>query len=98
MDNRRQDIVDIIRREFVGPDPIDVPGHIQEDGEEILTADPPSLRYVAGILFPQKTGNDSQDSDSENMEENTESIETIPEPKKDDQATSSSKEYLQEIE
>lgn len=98
MDNRRQDIVDIIRREFVGPDPIDVPGHIQEDGEEILTADPPSLRYVAGILFPQKTENDSQDSDSENMEENTESSETIPEPKKDDQATSSSKEYLQEIE
>lgn len=52
-DNRRDQLIDIIRREFIGPDPIDSPGFSQENGEEILTSDPPRVRYAAGILFPQ---------------------------------------------
>lgn len=54
-DNRRNQIIDIINREFVGPDPIKKEGMIQEDGEEILSSDPPRIRYSAGILFPQST-------------------------------------------
>ncbi|MHC1745633.1 MAG: helicase-related protein [Negativicutes bacterium] len=53
-DNRREQLIDIIKREFIGPDPIDIPGMIQKNGEEILFSDPPRVRYAAGILFPQK--------------------------------------------
>ena len=53
MDNRREQIIDIVKREFIGPDPVNKPGLIQENGEEILTSDPPRIRYSAGILFPQ---------------------------------------------
>ena len=59
MDNRRSQIIDIIRREFIGPDPLNIEGMIQDNGEEILSSDPPSIRYIAGILFPQKTKCDS---------------------------------------
>ncbi len=52
-DNRREQLLDIIKREFIGPDPVDIPGMIQENGEEILSSDPPRVRYAAGILFPQ---------------------------------------------
>lgn len=52
-DNRREQLIDIIYREFVGPDPIKYEGLIQEDGEEVLSSDPPRIRYSAGILFPQ---------------------------------------------
>lgn len=52
-DNRREQLLNIIYREFVGPDPIEYEGLIQENGEEILTSDPPRIRYSAGILFPQ---------------------------------------------
>jgi len=58
MDNRREQIVDILRREFIGPDPIDEPGMRQENGEEILTGDPPRIRYIAGVLFPQEVTED----------------------------------------
>ena len=54
MDKRRDDIIDILTREFIGPDPINMPGLIQENGEEILSSDPPRIRYIAGVLFPQK--------------------------------------------
>ena len=53
MNDRRQQLYEIIEREFVGPDPVDWPGLVQEDGEEILTVDPPCKRYIAGILFPR---------------------------------------------
>ena len=49
----REQLIDIIRREFIGPDPIQKEGYIQENGEEILTSDSPLKRYSAGILFPQ---------------------------------------------
>jgi hypothetical protein len=46
----RNDILKFIRRELIGPDPVNP--HIQENGEEILLNEPPRLRYGAGILFP----------------------------------------------
>ena len=54
MDTRREQIIDIVTREFIGPDPINKPGMLQDNGEEILSSDPPRIRYAAGILFPQK--------------------------------------------
>ena len=51
-DNRREQLIDLIKREFIGPDPVDMKGMIQENGEEILSSDPPRIRYSAGILFP----------------------------------------------
>ena len=55
MDDRRKQIIEYIKREFIGPDPIDKPGMLQENGEEILSSDPPRTRYIAGVLFPRKT-------------------------------------------
>lgn len=46
----RDEILQFIRRELIGPDP--VKPHLQENGEEILLNEPPRLRYGAGILFP----------------------------------------------
>jgi hypothetical protein len=49
----RDEIVDFLRRELIGPDP-GFPAQ-QLDGEEILRPqDPPRLRYSAGVLFPRK--------------------------------------------
>lgn len=47
----REQLIDFLRRELVGPDP--VPGYVQVNGEEILVNDPPRIRYGAGVLFPQ---------------------------------------------
>lgn len=63
MDTRREQIIDIVTREFIGPDPINKPGMIQDNGEEILSSDPPRIRYAAGILFPQKVSIDSNTAD-----------------------------------
>lgn len=48
----RQDILNYIKRELIGPDP--VKPHIQSNGEEILINEPPRLRYGAGVLFPKE--------------------------------------------
>ncbi len=49
----RNEIVDFLRRELIGPDP-GLPAQ-QLNREEILRAkDPPRLRYSAGVLFPRK--------------------------------------------
>lgn len=53
-DTRCEQLIDIIKREFMGPDPVQIDGMIQENGEEILSSDPPRIRYSAGILFPRK--------------------------------------------
>ncbi|CAN5624075.1 hypothetical protein BH24ACI2_BH24ACI2_15130 [soil metagenome] len=42
----REQIIDFLRRELVGPDPI--PTKMQENGEEILENDSPTVRYGAG--------------------------------------------------
>ena len=71
MDTRRDQIIDIIKREFIGPDPINVPGLIQENGEEILSSDPPRVRYIAGVLFPHKVKQDDnlQENEPEEIEQ-----------------------------
>lgn len=76
MDTRREQIIDIVTREFIGPDPINKPGMIQDNGEEILSSDPPRIRYAAGILFPQKVSIDSNtaDENSEVIENDTPEI------------------------
>ena len=73
MDTRREQIIDIITREFIGPDPIKKPGMIQDNGEEILSSDPPRIRYTAGILFPQKASIDDNiaNENSEIIENDT---------------------------
>lgn len=48
----REQIIDSLRREIIGPDPV---SPVQANGEEILTIDPPRLRYGAGVLFPRAT-------------------------------------------
>src|SRR5947209_20574308 len=49
----RDEIVDFLRRELIGPDP-GFPAQ-QLNREEILRPqDPPRLRYSAGVLFPRK--------------------------------------------
>lgn len=59
----REEIIEFLKRELIGPDP--VPPLIQENGEEILTNEPPRLRYGAGILFPQATLNLESDATDE---------------------------------
>ena len=96
MDTRREQIIDIITREFIGPDPIHKPGMIQENGEEILSSDPPRIRYAAGILFPQKVTIDSNTAD-----ENGEVIENdTPDLRGAEQENKhgGSKEYLSDAE
>ena len=72
----RDQLFDFLKKELIGPDP--VPPFVQENGEEILTNEPPRLRYGAGILFPQTST--PQDIDvvdgKENslLEESSESI------------------------
>lgn len=60
-DNRRDQLIEFVEREFIGPDPIDWPGMTQSNGQEILASDPPRTRYIAGILYPAETTNDKAD-------------------------------------
>lgn len=77
MDSRRDQIIDILRREFVGPDPLPVREKCQPNGEEILTGDPPHIRYIAGVLCPQQVVEEdftSQDSDTPPVETENEDV------------------------
>ena len=96
MDTRREQIIDIINREFIGPDPIHKPGMIQENGEEILSSDPPRIRYAAGILFPQKVTIDSNtaDENGEVIENDTPDLRGAEQENK----LGGSKEYLSDAE
>ena len=60
-DNRRDQLIEFVEREFIGPDPIDWPGMTQRNGQEILASDPPRTRYIAGILYPAETTDDKAD-------------------------------------
>lgn len=60
-DTRRDQLIDFVEKEFIGPDPIDWPGMTQADGEEILKTDPPRTRYIAGILYPRATKDEHVD-------------------------------------
>jgi hypothetical protein len=55
----RDQIIDMIKKEFIGPNPVNKEGYIQKNGEEICVKDTPLTRYSAGILFPQKSKQDS---------------------------------------
>ena len=79
-DNRRNQLIDFVEKEFIGPDPIDWPGMLQSNGEEILVTDPPRIRYIAGILYPSETTDShaeiqdgeirpSENSDAEDFED-----------------------------
>jgi hypothetical protein len=81
VDTRRDQIVEILTREFIGPDPLDVPERIQENGEEILSGDPPHIRYIAGILYPQDSDATEADITIDGVQ--TEEFET-EEPEIDD--------------
>lgn len=60
-DNRRDQLIEFVEREFIGPDPIDWPCMTQSNGQEILASDPPRTRYIAGILYPAETTDDKAD-------------------------------------
>lgn len=72
---RRDQVIDFVRKELIGPDPIVDFGMIQENGEEILYSDPPKLRYIAGILFPREVT--EIDAISEEVVEEAESDLTV---------------------
>ena len=104
--DRREQIIDIITREFIGPDPIDFPGMRQENGEEILTSDPPLIRYAAGILYPRQTSmsviehstdEDNEDTVEKTTDDNTfDSNNNISEP--GEELTGTKNEYLEDAE
>lgn len=66
-DTRRDQIIDLVEKEFIGPDPIDWPGLTQPNGEEILVTDPPRTRYIAGILYPRETSEEAVDTVEEDQ-------------------------------
>ena len=71
-DDCRDQRIEYIEKEFIGPDPIDWQGMTQSNGEEILITDPPRTRYIAGILYPRETIGtdvDTQEGESEPLEE-----------------------------
>jgi len=100
-DEKRNQLINIIKREFIGPDPVEMEGMIQENGEEILTSDPPRIRYSAGILFPrgimpsvtQDTEEHDEDGNENYAERGDEGIET-----QDDNKNSGAIELLEETE
>lgn len=74
----RDDILEFIRKELIGPDPIKP--HVQANGEEILLNEPPRLRYGAGVLFPRAAV--LEKADSTTIEEER-ILDRIDEEKKD---------------
>ena len=66
-DDRRTQLLELVKKEFIGPDPIEWPGYKQANGEEILVSDPPRTRYIAGILYPQETPEDETSVINEKM-------------------------------
>jgi len=74
----RDQIVDFLRAELIGPDP--TAPDVQANGEEILTSMPPRMRYGAGVLFPQgvatETSEDVEDTETIAAAEDAENTET----------------------
>ena len=81
-DTRRDQLIDFVEKELIGPDPIDWPGMTQANGEEILKTDPPRTRYIAGILYPRNTTDASVDvREGESMPlDGPEESDNAPEP------------------
>jgi len=62
----RDDIVDIVKRIFVGPDPIE--GYSQSNGEEIIRNISPRSKYSSGILHPLKQSLGSIENIDDNLQ------------------------------
>ena len=87
-DNRREQLLELVEREFIGPDPIDWEGYKQSNGEEILISDPPRTRYIAGILYPQELS----EEDTSGVEEGE-----LPEVEQSSEEESSGKNTTQKL-
>lgn len=70
--DERKTIIDFLERELIGPSNIDV----DKDGNEILYYDAPHVRYISGILYPQKAQIMDED-DSAFSEENFDDDEDV---------------------
>ena len=78
-DDRRKQILKLVEKEFIGPDPIEWEGYKQENGEEILISDPPRTRYIAGILYPQEISEEETSGVEEGeLQETNQSVEDAP--------------------
>jgi len=81
MDTRRDQLIEVVEKEFIGPDPIDWEGMTQGNGEEIIRTDPPHIRYLAGILYPRESREEMVEShESEELPSEKESEEYEPVP------------------
>lgn len=81
-DTRRDQLIEFVEKEFIGPDPIDWKDMTQSNGEEILRTDPPRTRYIAGILYPRDTTDkevDVREGESEPIGD-TEETQDVPAP------------------
>lgn len=99
-DSRRDQLLEFVEREFIGPDPIDWPGLTQENGEEILATDPPRVRYIAGILFPQESLDEDAEPEEDELNANME-LEDHDDPDEDSDDSESpgdASEYLEDAE
>ena len=95
-DTRRDQLIGIVEREFIGPDPIDWEGMIQSNGEEIIRTDPPHIRYLAGILYPREAFEEPvEEREGEDIpaEKESEDYEPVPSRK-----SGSGVEYLENAE
>lgn len=57
--DERKFIYNFVKKELIGP----ANDLMDSDGEEILLYDPPHIRYISGILYPQKDLGGGQDND-----------------------------------
>ena len=82
------------------------PECVRKNGEEILTSDPPLIRYAAGILYPRQTSmsviehstdEDNEDTVEKTTDDNTfDSNNNISEP--GEELTGTKNEYLEDAE
>lgn len=98
-DNRREQLLELVEKEFIGPDPIDWEGYRQANGEEILNSDPPRTRYIAGILYPQELPEEETSGINEGeLQEAEQSEEEIPSDENPVPELRVTSEYLEEAE
>ncbi len=95
-DNRREDIINLVEKELIGPDPIDWPGMRQENGEEILISDTPGNRYIAGVLYPRNSVLSEQEVPDST--EDTQEREEEPTEQNEVTFSGSNREYMEDME
>lgn len=97
-DLRRNQLVEFVEKEFIGPDPINFDGYKQENGEEILVSDPPRTRYIAGILFPHEVKEDESSEIKEGEMEDVGLLEMEDDGEMLPQSAGDKAEYLEDAE